>query len=332
MRLPPFSYLEPETLEEALDLLSTYGAKARIVAGGTDVVPLLKKKLLAPQFIISLKDIKALRGVQKKRRVFEAGCNTTLREVAANELVKSSLAGLHEATVSVAAPPIKNVASLVGNLMQNTRCLYYNQSELVRGGLEPCYKRGGALCHAVPGSQRCFSVYQGDVAVALIALSGEAEVVSKKARRFVPVADLFSGKGRNPFTLKPDQMIACIRVPVGPGRVSSSYEKLRLRGAIDYPLVSCAVRITTGNNGRIKDARIVLGACGPAPKLLDESARVLLGTVGDQEAVEQAAELAVRNVELVNNTGVPADYRRRMAPIVIRRAIMRALQSTGKDG
>jgi 4-hydroxybenzoyl-CoA reductase subunit beta len=332
MRLPPFTYLEPASVQEALGFLSKHRSKARILAGGTEIVPLLRKRLVTPQFIISLKALKALRGVQKKGGFIEVGSLTTLEDLSADPFIRARWPGIYEAARAVAAPPVQNVATLGGNILQNTRCLYYNQSPLVLGGLKPCFKRGGGLCHAVPGGKRCFSVYQGDVAPALIALSSEAEVMAGTTQGFRAVEKLFSGKGKAPLALKNNEIISRVRIPIPKGSSGSAYEKLRLRGAIDYALVSCAAFVAKGKDGRIGNSRVVLGACGAAPRILEETARILTGSAGDADAVNQACEAAAKNVEMVNNTGMPADYRRRMVPVIVRRAIERALAAMRKDG
>ncbi len=328
MRLPPFSYLEPTNLEGLLGLLSTYKSKAKMMAGGTDIVPLLKKRLVAPQLVVGLRAVKGFAGVRAKRGVVEIGSCTTLTELAADKLIKAALSGLHEAVRSVAAPAIRNIATLGGNILQGTRCLFYNQSELFRSGLEPCHKRGGSVCHAVRGSRKCFSVYQGDVAPALIALDSRAELASKRSSRIVAVQDLFSGNGKKPLTLKPGEVLTRIHVPLVGTRSGCAYEKLRFRGAIDYPVVSSAVFVSLKEDGAIERARVVLSGCGSGPRFSFESGEILAGTKGEARAIERAAEAAGNNLEMAGNTGVPADYRRRMVPVMVRRAFARALEAT----
>ena len=204
MRLPLFQYLSPRSTKEALEMLDRYKGKVKIIAGGTDIINRLRQRLLNPPYAMTLKGVSDLRGMKRKKTEFVISAATTLREVVESPDISGIAPAVAQAAGLVAAPPIRNIATLGGNLLQNTRCLYYNQSELVRKAALPCLKQGGKTCAALKGGTRCFSVYQGDLAPSLIAFDASAVVKKGSTSRTVPVLDLFSRNGRHPLTIGDD--------------------------------------------------------------------------------------------------------------------------------
>ena len=277
MRLPLFQYLSPRSTSEALEMLDRHKGKVKIIAGGTDIINRLRQRLISPQYAMTLKRVSDLRGMKRKKGQFHIAAATTLREIVESPDIAGFAAGIAQSAGLVAAPPIRNIATLGGNLLQNTRCLYYNQSELVRKAAPPCLKQGGKSCAALKGGTRCFSVYQGDLAPSLIAF--DARAVLKKAgfSRTIPVLELFSRNGRHPLTIGDDEILTDIIVPIPTGAYGSSYQKLRLRSRLEYPLVSCAVFLSLSKEGVIDQARVVVGAVGPAPTVVEGAAAFLVG-------------------------------------------------------
>ncbi len=327
MNLPRFEFLGPATVKEALSLMGEHGENLRVLAGGTEITGRMRLGLASPAYVMSLKGIKALAGIKERKGELVIGAATTLSEVAHSRLVFDLFESVSEAAGLVAAPAIRNVATVAGNLLQDSRCLFYNQSELVRKGLDPCYKLGGKVCHAVRGGKRCFSVYQGDLAPALVAVGARAKLQKTGSSRTIPVEDLFSGKGRNPIALAPEELLTEIILPVRKARSASAYQKFRVRGSIDYPLASAAVFVSRGKNGTIEDARIILGAAGAAPKAAEEGAGAILGKRAQDIDIEHAASLAAKAVEAVGNLALTPSYRRKMAAVLTKRALEKALES-----
>jgi len=328
MRLPRFELLSPTTVKEALSLMNTYRERLRVLAGGTEITGRMKHRLLTPSYILSLKQIKSLSGIRLKKHELAIGAATTLREIDESKPVADVFTSVGEAARRVAAPAIRNVATVAGNLLQESRCLYYNQSELARNGLGPCYKLGGQTCHATRGSKRCFSVYQGDLAPVLICLGARARIEKKGSSRMVPVEELFTGKGENPFALRRDELLTEVLLPIHSGRSASAYQRLGLRGSIDYPLASAAVFLSEGKDGAIENARIVLGSAGAAPVFAQDAANTVIGEKSHnvQDAtIEHAASLAARQMQAVDNLILPASYRRKVAVVMTKRALEKAL-------
>jgi 4-hydroxybenzoyl-CoA reductase beta subunit len=327
MSLPRFDFLGPATVKEALSLMSEHKENLSVLAGGTELTGRLKHRLVNPAYVMSLKRVKALAGFEERKHELGIGAATTLSEIADSSLIAGLSRSVSEAARLVAAPAIRNAATLGGNLLQENRCLYYNQSELARHGLGPCYKLGGKVCHTVRGGKRCFSVYQGDLAPALIAVGARARVQKVGSSRTIPIEELFTDIGKNPLALAPDELLTEIRVPVRAERSASAYQKFRIRGSIDYPLASAAVFVSEGKDGAVDDARIVLGAAGSGPKTAQEAASAILG-IRPQEMketdIERAATLAAKTMETVGNLILPPSYRRNVAAVLTKRALEKA--------
>jgi 4-hydroxybenzoyl-CoA reductase beta subunit len=306
--------------------------KVRIVAGGTDVINRLRHRLVTPQFVMSLKGVAELAGIGKKGGNIVLGAGTTLRAVMESPLVAEYVPGLVAAARLVAAPPIQNIATIGGNILQNTRCLFYDQSELVRKAAAPCLKQGGKVCLAVRGSRKCFSVYQGDMAPLLIAFDAKVTLRSPDAKRTIPLAELFTGNGKEPFAIDKDEILTEIAIPVPKGRFGSAYEKLRLRKGLEYPLMSAAAFVVVNNKGVVSQARVVLGAAGACPKLLEKAAAALIGRKAEEIDIDAAAADALKAAQLADNLALPADYRRKMAKVFTGRAIAGALENAQKAG
>jgi 4-hydroxybenzoyl-CoA reductase subunit beta len=232
MQLPGFEHLQPASLNEALELLAEHGEEAKIVAGGTELLVSMKQGLLAPAYVIDLKAIPELDFIDEDDGGLCIGALTRLATVINSSLVHEGSPVLAQACAMVAAPPLQNMGTLGGNLCQNTRCSYFNQSRSWRQIRGDCYKTGGDRCHAVEGGNRCFATYQGDLAPALIALDATARIAGKGGERSIPLADLYTGKGKTPLTLEPGEVLVEVRVPASPSRTGGDYRKLRYRGSM----------------------------------------------------------------------------------------------------
>jgi 4-hydroxybenzoyl-CoA reductase subunit beta len=326
MNLPPFNYLEPLTLKEALSMLNKYRSRVKIVAGGTEITNHLKSKNLTPSFILTLRKISGLHGIKENKNEVVIGSYTTLKEIHNSSVIRKKFKSIADSASYVAAPPIQNRATVGGNILQNTRCMFYNQSEFFLKGLTPCYKRSGKVCHAVKGSKRCFSVYQGDMAPILIALDAKIILEKKGKARKLPLSDLFTSEGTGPFSIGNDELLTKIIMPIPKGNHSSAYEKMRVRGSLEYPFASVAVSLEMGKNGHIAKARVVIGAAGSSPKSIEETALYFTKTWPKESDIEIIGTHALEASEMVNNLSMPALYRRKMVKVLTKRAVKRALK------
>jgi 4-hydroxybenzoyl-CoA reductase subunit beta len=327
MRLPYFDYYEPATLEEALGLMAEHCGDLRMLAGGTEVLPLMKFGLVRPSHMMNPGNVSGLRGISAQDGIVHIGAMTTLTALSVSPGIRPNFNAICEAVESVAAPPIRNVATIGGNLCQNSRCLFYNQSEAWREEQPPCFKAGGDACLAVPGGKKCFSVYQGDLAPVLIAFGASIKVEKKGSSRTIPLEELFSGEAKHPIALSADEMVTEVLLPLPKGRVGSAYRKMRVRAAMDYPLLSVAAVISVNDAGRIDEARVVVGAAGPAPSIVQEVAELLLGQDSRSVDLDKAGQVAARRTQMVDNLVLPASYRKKMIAVFARRAINAAIQT-----
>lgn len=332
MSLPAFQYLAPRTLKEALEILSQHKGKVRIVAGGTDIINRLRKRLISPAYVMSLKGVAELTGIKKKSKEIDILAGTTLREIVESPAISELFLSINQAAALVAAPPIQNIATIGGNLLQNTRCIFYEQSELVRKAAPLCIKQGGKTCAAVKGSRSCFSVYQGDMAPSLIAFDARAVLRKVGGTRRVPVLELFSQNGKSPLSIEDDELLTNIILPIPQEPYGSSYEKLRMRTGLDYPLASSSVFVSASKNGMIDRARVVIGAVGSAPILVEKASPCLTGKRPESSDVQRATEYAFQAAKPVNNLALPGAYRRTMVKVFTKRAIVAALRNLEKAG
>jgi 4-hydroxybenzoyl-CoA reductase beta subunit len=329
MRLPHFDYYAPASLEEVLSLLEDRQGEAHVLAGGTDLLPLMKYGLRVPSTLISLKNVILLKGISIRDKEVFIGPMTTLAQLQDSPIIRDNFPALHQAVEATAAPPLRNIGTIGGNLVQNTRCLYYNQSKVWRREKPPCFKTGGTCCHAVPKGTKCFSVYCGDLAPALIALGGRLSIESKNRRSITPLPDLFSGNGLAPFNLADDSLITGVIIPLPGKNSASSYEKFRLRGSVDYPLVSAAASITLQKGRNIKQSTLILGAVGPKPVIvtIDPLSPDLRSDGLNREALDN---LLGKKAPMVDNLAMPGAYRKKILSLVALKAIRRALEAIPK--
>ena len=324
MKLPPFEYLEPSTVPEALSMLDAYRDKVQIIAGGTEVVNRLKLRLIRPDYVMNIKKLRDLEGIVEHEQSIIIGANVSVKEIRDSSLLQDKYKAIAEAAFQVAAPPLANMGTIGGNILQNTRCLFYNQSEIVLKGLEVCHKRGGASCLAVKGGKRCFSVYQGDMAPALIAFDAQCVLEQSGSRRTIPVIDLFTGMGVQPFSQENNELLTGIIIPKQNGAYGSAYRKLRVRGSMDYPLASAAAFLALGADGKLAAGRLVIGASGPAPRIVDGASAALLGKLPEEADLKAAADMAYELSEGVDNLALPGDYRKKMVRVFAQRALQGA--------
>jgi len=329
LRLPSFEYLEPKNLEEALEFLSAHGDKARVIAGGTDLIVRMKQRLVKPAFLISLKNLKELDFIREEDGVAVIGAMTPLSSLMDSELVKAHFLALFQAVKLIGAPPVQHFrGTMGGNLCLQTRCLYYNQSAFWRSGRTRCHKDNGETCYAEENSDRCRSANQSDGACALMALGAKVMLASSRGKRILPIEEFFTGKGENPFATEPEEMVTEIHVPISARGQGSSFQKLTYRSALDFALVSAAAS-TVLEKGRISDARIAIGGAGASPLLLKEAAELLMGKdPQDAEAIEATAQQVRKHASafMVDNLGATLEYRQKMSGVMARRAISEALK------
>ncbi len=332
MRLPRFEYLGPETLEDALDLLAEYKDDAKILAGGTDLLVRMKKGLLAPKVLISLKALNNLSYIRKQENTdsIALGATTPLADIIASDLIQTQATALSAACDKVGAVSLQHFRGTIGgNILQNTRCQHYNQSQFHRSGRQACHKDGGKICYARDEADRCYSTCQSDGATALMAL-GAKLVLSSKGNankindRTVDLADFYTTDGIVPFAMESHELLKEIIIPASGN--ASAYHRLAYRSAIDYPIVCAGVSLASSNN-KIDEARIVVGAMGRSPLFLAKASSSLSGKdLTNKNAFQAAARQAKDSAEAfaVHNVGSTLEYRCAMVEEMVLRALTEA--------
>lgn len=326
MRLPLFDYQAPDDLNALLAAKAALGPAATVIAGGTDLVPRLRHGLARPETVLSLKKLTQLDKIESDPVFVIIGANATLADLIGDPLVGTEFPGLVEAVTSIGAPSCQRAsAGLVGNLLAETRCNHYNQSALWRQGLDRCLKAGGQACLAQPEAKECTSNYLSDGGLMLAALSAQIDLADQSGRRRLPIGELFSGSGEHPFTLTDAEIVTHIRLPRPTGPQGQAYEKLTYRSALDYPLVSAAAVISL-SGAKVDRCRLIVGGAGPAPLVVARAGDLLQGREPTEDLIAAAAEAAGSAAagKVIDNTFAPADYRRRMIPIMAGRALKRA--------
>ncbi len=325
-RLPRFTYLRAGSIDESLTLLQEHVGTIMILAGGTDLVPSMKQRLMASHYILDLSHIAELAGMDNgSQNGLRIGPLTTLTQIEESSELRNTYSALAEAAGSVATTQIRNMGTLGGNIALGTRCWYYNQSRFWRKAVERCLKTGGDVCHVVRSGKKCHAYLAADTVPALVALDARINIQDWEGERQCLVKDFYTQDGMTPHALKKNEMITQILLPPHQANSGSSYKKLRLREAIDFPLVGAAAWVVL-NEDIIATVKIVLGAVGPGPIEVHEAARNLEGMPVTEELIDDAERLARNAAQPVPNTKLSPHYRRRMAGILAKNALKEAIK------
>ncbi|MBZ5703328.1 MAG: FAD binding domain-containing protein [Acidobacteriia bacterium] len=322
MSLPALHVVRPKTVDEAVRVLAQHGPQAMILAGGTDLLPNLQMRLYAPQVLVALKEISGLRGARAaKDGALRIGALTTLSELLAEPVVRQKYAVLAKAAATVAGPLQRNMATLGGNLCLETRCRWYNQSHFWRQSLGGCLKKDGTVCHVAPGGKRCWAVWSGDTAPALLALDAEIEIAGPAGERRIPLESLYRNDGMNRIALQAGEILTAVLLPAAKAGWRGVYNKLRLRNSIDYPLAGVAVAMDVDGGGVCRDVRVAISAVNPAPLLVHQAGETLIGKKYSRELIERVAHAAIQRGKPLTTSGSTPVYRREMLELYTRRGL-----------
>jgi 4-hydroxybenzoyl-CoA reductase subunit beta len=311
MRLPLFEFRAPHSLGEAARILDGEGSQAMPLAGGTDLLPNMKRRQQVPRTLISLRGIEELTQMRMEHSGSRIGACLTLAEIAADARFRNGLTALAQAASLVATPHIRNMATLGGNLCLDTRCNYYDQNYEWRKAINFCLKKDGDTCWVAPGSPKCMAVSSTDTAPALIALGARVCLVSREGQREVSLADLYNNDGADYIKRKPNEILAEIALD-GAHSWKSTYWKLRRRGSFDFPVLSVAAAARISASGVVEDARIVIGSAASRPLVAAEAARFLLGKHLNADSIAEAAVLAARIAKPLDNTDFDMSWRKKV--------------------
>lgn len=314
--LPDFRTLRPATLAEAVSALAVDGAVA--LGGGTDLLPNLRRGLGQPSTLVDLTAIGNLAGISTLTDgSLRIGAGTTLEAIAENGAIRATWPVLAQAAELVAGPTHRAAATLGGNLCQDTRCVFYNQSEWWRSGNGYCLKYEGDKCHVVVKSDRCYATYHGDVAPALMVLDAQAEIVGPSGKRILPLAQLFRENGGDHLALEKGEVLAAVLVPPADGWMTA-YVKVRIRDAIDFPLAGIAVALKRDGD-KLVGLKLAITGTNSAPLMI--ATETLIGGGWDGVSAEALTQLVRKTSNVLKTTITGVKYRRRVLLAMSRKVV-----------
>lgn len=314
MYLPKFHYFMPQTVPDALKCLADSGHNSKVIAGGTDLMVALKQRRSNPDFLIDLSSVKELSKIELcDDGRLKIGAMATLAQVAESPLVQSFSSLLAQAAWEVGSPLLRNRGTVGGNIFQETRCRYYNQSANWRKGKATCLKMGGRVCHINPQGKKCLSTYAGDLAPSLLAEEASVEIKFGSQTEEVTVSRLFTGEGSQPFNLQPGALASAVYLPpqVKGETRTGTYWKLRTRPSIDFPIVGVAVSLSHQEPGGVK-VKIGLTGIFSKPQIAVRTGEFLSGTDMTEKDLTQAAKMIVEESKVIDTSFFPVSYRKQM--------------------
>jgi len=312
LRLPPIDFRAPKRLEDVLAALAT--DDVRLVAGGTDLWPNMKRRHQQAGTVVSLMSVPGLRGIEHTDGEVKIGAITCLSEIVRDDKMRASFPAFARAVASISSPPLRNMATLGGNLCVDTRCTYYNQTEEWRRSIDYCLKEQGSICWVATKSPRCWAHSASDSAPILCALDARVKLVSNNGERVIPVSQFFHDDGIDYLSKQADEILTEVLIPASSdhNHCRSAFWKLRRRGSIDFAVLSVAAAVWTNERDIVTRASVYLGAVGSAPMPVEVES-LLLGQVLNEDLIREVAHRAQKVATPMDNTDFAAAWRGKMA-------------------
>jgi 4-hydroxybenzoyl-CoA reductase subunit beta len=307
MRLPWFRHEAPRTVADAARILNGEGPGAMLIAGGTDLLPNMKRRQQVPRVLVSLRRIEALRSCSNGSGLTLGGA-VTLTGVIGTAAVRDHYRGLWQAASQVATVHLRNMGTLGGNLCLDTRCSYYDQNYEWRKAIDFCMKKDGTVCWVATASKRCVAVSSTDCAPALLALGASVRLVSTAGERDVALAEFYRNDGMEYMVRRPDEILTSVTLPAAAGW-KSTYWKLRRRGAFDFPVLGVAAAARLNAGGEVEEARVALGAVSSQP-FLSKGGEFLVGKRLTDDVIAEAGRMAASRAKPMDNTDYDVYWRK----------------------
>lgn len=316
-----FEYASPTTLKEALALLGDSWADSAVLAGGTDLISLMKDYIESPKRVVNIKGIKELGGIRKAGASLRIGALVTFDELANSALVRAEYPSIRTAVLGVASPQIRNMGTAGGDLCQRPRCWYYRTGNGLLGMKDgkSLVQNGENQYHAIFGGGPAYFVSASSLGPALVALGAKVKLVSKSGEREIPVEEFFvipKSNDERETALKPGEILTEILVPPAVGVRNATYE-IREREAVDWPLATASVALG-------KKPRVVLGHVAPKPWVAAEAEQYLVGKTITEAVATEAGALAVKGAQPLSGN----EYKVQLAKVVVKRALLAAAGKT----
>ena len=319
MRLPKFDYVEPPSIKEASSILMDQ-PESKVLAGGTDLLVNMKHRVEVPLVLINLKRISSLDYIRQENGSLRIGALTPLKKLYNDNDISGKAVALSQAASSVGSYHHQSMGTLGGNICQQNRCMYYNQSKWWRSARPTCYKAGGETCHVVNKEGICYSSYCGDVSPALLVLDAMVILEGQDGPREVSFADFFTGDGKAPLNFQDGEILTEVIIPEASLKGFSSYVKIANRESIDFPIVGHGFWASEDR----KDYRISFTGVDRRPVLGKQVERFLQGTDLNEEVMEEAASMAAKEARVVKNSVYSPSYKRKLMGLLLKQNLKEA--------
>lgn len=328
MRLPKFEYRTPQTIADAVKIIADAGSAGQFVAGGTDLYPNMKRRQQMPKTVISVMRLAELNQISGDGKSgVNIGASVTLSDICEHPIINRDYPVVARAALTISTPILRNMGTIGGNLLLDTRCNYYDQNYEWRKGINFCLKKDGDVCWVAPGSSKCWAVQSSDLVPVMVAIGAKLRFASTLGERTIDAAGLYNDDGIDYLHKRPDELLVDIQLPPTNGW-RASYQKLRRRGAFDFPVLGVAAWIRCGTAkgsdrpAIVEDARIILGGVAPSPIEIKEARAALIAKPLDDVQINAAAEAAYIKARPLDNTDFVSQWRKQMA----RQYTLRALR------
>jgi 4-hydroxybenzoyl-CoA reductase subunit beta len=316
--LAEFRLSQPGTVQEAVAARLRHPG-SRYVAGGTDLVVNMRRGIARPDLLVDLSGVDELNEITTDESGVMIGAGVTIAALARHPEIGARYRALAQAAAAIAGPGHRTMATVGGNLCLDTRCIYYNQSEWWRSANAYCLKNGGDTCHVAPQGQRCHATFSGDLAPALLVFGAKVDIAGDQGRRRIPLSELYIEDGKAHLALAEGELVVAVQLPPGPPL--SAYEKVRLRGAIDFPLAGVAAALSS-SGAKINSLGIALTGTNSRPFLL-AGTEGFAGRSVDEKLLQEIDRLVQKQVQPMRTTLASANYRRLAAAALARRLTAR---------
>ncbi|MEP6820542.1 MAG: FAD binding domain-containing protein, partial [bacterium] len=303
----------------------------QFVAGGTDLYPNMKRRQQTPRTVISVMRVPELNQITGDGKSgIRIGASVTLTDIVEHPLINRDYPVIAHAARTISTPILRNMGTIGGNLLLDTRCNYYDQNYEWRKGINFCLKKDGDICWVAPGSSKCWAVQSSDLVPVMVAIGAKFRLASTLGERMIDAAGFYNDDGIDYLKKRPDELLVDIHLPPLNGW-RASYQKLRRRGAFDFPVLGVAAYVqmeevrtpaSRGSDRVVSAAKIVLGGIAPSPIEVEEAASALIGQPFDDDHIQAAAEAAYVKARPLDNTDFVMNWRKQMT----RQYTLRALQ------
>ena len=332
MNLPEFDYKTPASKKEVVDLLVKLKEDATISAGGTDLIPNLKNGTIKTKTLVSLNSLSAEKEYITEDGSLKLDALLTLSEIAEAVLIKEKAPTLAEAAFQVGGQQIRNRASLGGNLCQEMRCLYLNQSHRFQF-IEPCYKRDGDCCYPYPASGKsCRSVFMSDLAPVLITLGAQLVISGNAGERMVDLKDFYTGDGLKPLNLGSTEMITSVLIPPESHKMRCHFVKATPRGGLEFAMVSVATALKIDElDKKCSKARIVIGSINTKPLRAFQAEQEIAGHKLSEALAIKTAQRVANEIKVLPHHGYSKGYLQQLIEVHTKRSLLAILRNSGKN-